>query len=165
MTSETARELSLLIISLIILALVATSCDTGPDHRGIEVNEDIIAVYNQDKAMLLFEAMVEDAFGVRLDNVWQDTTVWWADTSCQGRDGYGIQWGRGCVAGIMWSCSEMYVALSNADPERTCGSALIHEFGHCLSGHILGGQLDGEHAGPIWDVVAEAGHIACARGW
>ena len=157
----------LLVFAVLTLVHVMSGCDFDyktAEERGIQVNRDIIAIYNQDKSMLLFENMVEDEFNVRLDNVWRNSEVWWADTSCQGRDGYGIQLGRKCVAGVMWDCSDLYVALSDRDPLRTCGTALLHEFGHCLNGYVFGHRA-GDHKGPMWDVVDAANQIACDRGW
>ncbi len=133
-----------------------------PEERGIEVDRDIYKVYNQDKAMLLFESMVEDATGHKFDNAFQAAQVWWATTRCPYNDNPAVIYEGECYFGRMWSCSEIYVALP--DSGTTCGSALLHEFAHCLS-MLSVGHGDASHTGPLWEVVAEANAISCGRGW
>ncbi len=102
--------------------------------NGIEVDEDIYKIHDQDKAMLLTEVRVNDHYGVSLphhDDIGAD--VKWTSTVCPYHmDRYAVVLDNVCYNGIMWSCDQIYVALSNRDPERTCGSALLHEYGHCL---------------------------------
>lgn len=156
-------------IAILALAILATGSCGGP-RTDLGVNFDITEVQDQRKAVLTLEGMVEDAFDVHLPNVWEDVNVWWIDTSCVGREGYGIQLDGQCLAGVMFGGRDLYVALSNKDSTRTCGSALLHEFGHYLSIQLWGHAsfapcADSTHTGPIWDVVAEAGAVACDRGW
>jgi hypothetical protein len=134
----------------------------SPEERGIEVDRSIVKVYNQDKAMLLFESMVEDATSSELGNAFEETTVWWATTTCPYSDDPAVVYKGQCNYGRMWSCGEIYVALPKAG--KTCGSALIHEFGHCLSMH-LDGHYDADHNGYLWPIAQRASREACERGW
>jgi hypothetical protein len=59
----------------------------------------------------------------------------------------------------------MYVALSNKDANRTCGSALLHEFGHCML-MDMGTSGDCDHSDTdFWQVIENARVEACNRGW
>ena len=150
--------------TLVVVGLAACGPMT-PEERGIKVNEDIIGVYNQDKAMFTAQYLVEDYYGVELGDLWTDAVVYWTDTKCPKNGQYAVIYDRECYYGIMWSCDEIYVALSNGDPETTTGSALLHEFGHCMHMEMgLGGDtnhVDNE----FWDVIIEAQDIARGRGW
>ena len=150
---------------LTIALLSACDLSVSPEERGIEVDHSIHKVYNQDKAMLLFEGMVEDFYDVKIPNRWNDTTVWWTTTTCPYNDNPAVIYDGECYFGRMWSCHEMYVALP--EEGKTCGSALLHEFGHCLMMmHVAGNNFgDANHVTEIWDIVEEANQIACSRGW
>jgi hypothetical protein len=145
---------SSLVALVALVALMAACAPPGPEARGIPLRDcepgvecnvydsDIHKVYNQDKAMLMFERMVEDTFGRSFDNVWQSTEVWWTTAQCPYSDEPAVVQDNVCYHGKMYSCQEMYVALPKTG--KTCGSALLHEFGHCLSMHLAGsGFADG----------------------
>jgi hypothetical protein len=149
-----------------LLACLAACTPTAPERRGVEVS-GIAELPSQDKAMLTALRMVEDEYGTSFGDLLPDTTVYWADTTCPGDGRYAVIWRGRCYHGITWSCSEMYVALSDLDPERTTGSALLHEFGHCLYM-----QLDANHSGcpdhsdtAFWGVINQAEVVAKNRGW
>lgn len=162
----------------VIFALALSGCwwEFGaltPKERGIklrpcaeyedcEYESDYYKVYNQDKAMFLFQTMVEDKFAESFGDLFQEVDVRWVSTRCPYSDEPAVVYEDVCYHGIMWSCDELYVAVP--DTERTCGSALLHEYAHCLS-HQMTFSFDGQHLGPIWDVVAEASQIACEREW
>jgi hypothetical protein len=138
----------------------------SPEERGIEV-ADLIGVFNQDKSMFTAQYMIEDAYGEDFGDLWADATVYWTDTRCPKNGMYAVIYRGQCNYGRMWSCGEMYVALSNLDPERTAGSALNHEFGHCMYM-----KMDPHHTGcpdhsdiPFWDLIEESNNIAKERGW
>jgi hypothetical protein len=152
-----------MIKALFALALVA--CATGPEARGIEVS-DIYKVYNQDKAMFLAQTMVEDHYDVRYGNLFLDTTVYWADTKCPYSDEYAVVHEGKCYHGKMWSCGEMYVAISSLG--TTGYTALLHEFGHCLYME----QIDPNHLGcpdhsdaAFWSIIGAATAVSRDRGW
>ena len=155
---------------VLALALVLAGCynpwgdPNWPEIRDIEV-AGTYKQYNQDKAMLLAEAMIEDEFGLKFDNVWENTTVYWAHTRCPHSDSYAVVYKGECYYGIMWSCREMYVALSNKDPAYTCGSALLHEFGHCLHIEAFGHGDHGHEHEDWWQVIGEAAAQSCERNW
>lgn len=149
--------------------LLLTACSVSPpDRRGIDV-ADIYKVSGQDKAMLLAESMVEDAYGYELEHRWQDTTVYWTDTVCYYDDSrYAVLYDYDdgpprCLAGLTFSCQEMYVAV-NAD-RTTCGTALVHEFGHCLHLEIFGIGDGGHTNADFWGLIADVAGLVCDRGW
>lgn len=163
-----------------LLVLSACSDVMSPRERGIKLTDcmgdsscdpyvpPVIGVINQSKAMFTAQYLIEDAYEVDFGNLSLEATVYWADTICP-KDGlYKIIYGSECNYGRMWSCDEMYVALSNKNSERTCGSALVHEFGHCL----YMDQIDPYHTGcpdhsdtAFWNIIDGASTIACNRGW
>lgn len=151
--------------ALILVLLFNCSDVQTPDERGIQVT-DRIGVFNQSKAMFTAQFMVEDFFGADFGGLsTHGAVVYWTDTKCPKNDQYAVLYEGKCNYGRMWSCQEMYVALSSLDSERTCGSALLHEFGHCLSMQ-LGQGGDSEHTNKdLWEVISEAKTIACDRGW
>lgn len=133
-----------------------------PEERGIEVDRSIHKIYNQDKALLELEGMAEDHFGRHLDNIFERFDVWWTTTICPYSDDPAVIYEGICYYGRMWSCQEAYVALPLTG--GICGSALLHEFAHCLTMHLTGsGWADADHKGEIWAIVAEAHSRACNR--
>lgn len=145
----------------VLIACLALACGSmTPEERGIEVDRSIVKVYNQDKAMLQLEGMAEDFYGVRLSNEFESTKVWWATTPCPYTDDPAVIYENHCYYGRLWSCGEIYVALPRSG--KTCGSALLHEFGHCLM-MIIKGYGDANHSSDVWPLVAEAHGLACAR--
>ena len=145
-----------------------------PEERGIKVS-DRIGVLNQSKVLFVTQLAVEDAYGVKLGDMHTDAVVYWTDTRCP-KNGLSmvIHDGR-CLYGVMWSLEEMYVAESNIDPDKTCGSSLVHEFGHALHGAVFGdfngahdhlefwgGERDGKH---VTGVLEAPARLACERGW
>jgi len=168
------------VIKLLLLTVALTACGTGPEARGIKLHdckgdsecdpyESVIGVINQTKAMFTAQYMIEDAYDVDYGDLFnKGTTVYWADTICPKDGQYKVIYKNQCNYGRMWSCNEMYVALSNGNPERTCGSALLHEFGHCM--YMEG--IDPNHSGcpdhsdnAFWAVIEEAQEISCTRDW
>ena len=150
---------------MLLLCMVASCGPMAPEERGIKVS-DRIGVLNQSKAMFWAQTLVEDEYHVDLGDLsTQGVTVYWADTKCPKNGQYAVIYNGNCNYGRMWSCDEMYVALSNLDPERTCGSALLHEFGHCLSMAMGNGGDAGHNDNRLWDVIAEASDFACNEGW
>jgi len=150
---------------ILVIAILVSSCaPISPEERGIEVDHSIHKVYNQDKAMLMLERMAEDHFDRKLDNIFERAHIWWTTTLCPYSDDPAVVYEGQCYYGRMWSCQDMYVALPISG--KTCGSALLHEFAHCLTMHLAGsGWADHDHRGEIWDLVAEAHNISCERGW
>lgn len=150
---------------IFILLLVACGPMT-PEERGIKVTDDF-KIYNQDKAMFTLQYTIEDYYNVRMDNdfIFQ-TKVYWTDTPCPYSDDWAVVYKGKCNAGRMWSCQEMYVAKKKSDPDHTCGTALLHEFGHCIR-QELGFSTSGDDHwdDEFWGVVAEADAISCNRGW
>lgn len=152
------------------LFLCLAGCQTTPL---IEQGQDPpYKVHDQDKAMLLTESYVEDSYGLDLDRVWESSKVFWVTTVCPyHKDQYAVVYKGKCSYGRMWGCQDMYVALSNKDPERTCGSALVHEFGHCLRGKLglptyLCPGMDAPHKDIyFWSIIRRAHDETCNRGW
>ena len=135
------------------------NCDPFEDH--------IVGVFNQNKAMFTAQFMVEDHYGEDFGDLTLNSTVYWTNTRCPKDGQYSVNHNDKCHYGKMWSCDEMYVALSGKDPELTCGSALLHEFGHCMKSKMTQFQsLDADHSDTeFWNVIREAHKISCDRGW
>lgn len=161
--------------TITILAILAlASCDllhpTTPEERGIKVNRDI-TIEHQPEALLFAEELVETYYDIDLGGLSESAKVWWADTTCPYHpDQYAILMKyRGspdrCFKGITFTCNELYVALSQRDPKKVCGSALVHEFGHCIYLDIWNEgdryHLDSE----FWDLISGSSDEACARDW
>ena len=153
------------ILSLILLISACTEVMT-PEERGIEVNHDIIGVFNQEKAMFTAQYMVEDAYNVDLGDLALDATVYWTDTICPKNGQSKLIYRGECYFGRMWSCDEMYVSVSSVDPLKTSGTALLHGFGHCMQmkmGIPITETI--EEDAKFWGTVYEAQDIARDRGW
>lgn len=155
-------------IKLLMLCFLLTACvvPMAPEDRGIEVL-DTIEIYNQDKAMFTAQYMVEDEYQQDFGDLWLDSIVYWTDTRCPKNGQYAVIYDGKCYHGLMWNCDEIFVALSNEDSERTCGSALLDEYGHCL---LM--EMDPYHSGcpdhsddRFWNVINIAKQIACERKW
>lgn len=182
----------LVALAVLALALVLAGCFGPyypPDRYDIEVDESIVKVHDQDRVMLLMEARVATAFDADLphhDDV--DARVFWASTRCPYHlDSYMVVYQDECLYGIMFGCDEMFVALSNrdwGDPPHTCGSALTHEYGHCLLLELgwedaalpcsapaadpddLSWVGDANHSWTEWWLLNANVHgEACDRGW
>lgn len=123
-------------------------------------------VHAQDKALLYTQFRVEDSYAVDLGETWEKAKVHWSEEKCPyNRDDYAVVYRERCYYGIMFGCDAIYVALSNLDAERTCGSALLHEFGHCLLG-AMGFPMDADHENDrFWTVIEDAHEETCERGW
>lgn len=144
------------------LLVFLVSCDYGP-RNNIEV-ADIYKVYNQDKAMFLAEGRFEDKYRV-ISDAFDRAEVFWTDTWCPYEDTIAVIVDGVCYRGIMWDCGSMYVALSVKDMNRTCPTALIHEFGHCLL-MDAGWDADGLHKDlDFWNFMTEVRHETCDRDW
>ncbi len=141
-----------------LLLLFLACAPMSPDERGIVVGPSIHKVLDQDKAMLRLEGIVSDYYNVPVYDLFEETKVWWATTRCPYRDEPAVVYRNKCYHGRMSSCGEMYVAI--AESGKTCGTALLHEFGHCL-GMELFGDADASHSGDMWDLVATAHGLAC----
>ena len=131
-----------------------------PEERGIEVDRSIVKVYNQDKAMLYLEGLAELHYSTKLGDAFEDAVIWWTTTPCPWSGDPAVIYEGQCNYGRMWSCGEIYVALPSTG--KTCGSALLHEYGHCLT-MLIHGHGDAGHAGDVWPLVAEAHGVSCAR--
>lgn len=116
--------------------------------------------------MFTLEYMIKDEYKKDVTDLQFDSKVYWTDTPCPYKDGWAVVKDGVCYHGMMWSCSEMYVAKNKNNPNNTCGTALLHEFGHCIRQTL---QFD-THGDDHWDdrfwaVVAQAGMVSCDRGW
>ena len=59
----------------------------------------------------------------------------------------------------------IYVAMYRLDPNRTCHTALLHEFGHCLLGEaVMDRDIDHTNT-ELWDLVAEVRAETYSRDW
>ena len=148
----------------LILCLLIACGPMTPEERGIEVT-DKIGIFNQSKALFWTQTLTEDEYGVDLGDLSTSAVIYWADTRCPKNGQYAVIYKGQCNYGRMWSCDEIYVALSGIDSDRTCGSALLHEFGHCLS---MSMGLGGDHShsdARLWAVIETAKRYACDRGW
>ena len=151
-------------IFLSLILLFSCSQILTPEERGIAVT-DRIGVFNQTKAMFAAQVQVEDEFGIELGDLSTQVTVYWSDSICPRNGQFAVIYKGQCNYGRMFSCSEMYVALSNLDSERTCGSALLHEFGHCMS-MMMGNDGDANHSDSrLWNAIGDAMTVQCERGW
>lgn len=157
-------------MKIFFIILFLSSCDYS---HPVNINPDIYKIHNQDKSMMLTQGYVEYGYDVRLGRVAENAEVFWSDDKCPYRMGdYAVVYKNKCYYGLMWECDSMYVALSNKDPLRTCGSALVHEFGHCLRGKMgFDPQLpcpgmDASHKDDeFWDIINQAHEESCNRGW
>ncbi len=155
-------------ILIAIVLLIVAAC--GPEHRGFDVLDSVYKIPNQDKAMLTLERDVEDHYEIKFSNAFESSKTFFvrgevcsyngSKPSFKGSDGK-------CLAGIMWNCKEMYVAIMPQDDPadyRVCGTALVHEFGHCLQ--ILMGSGDPGHVNSeFWQIVETTNRHTCTRGW
>lgn len=166
------------LLTLTVIILSACNTVSYPEERGIRLQdcdnddedcdpyEEIIGVTNQTKAMFTAQYMVEDAYNERFGDLFNKrTTIYWVRTVCPEDGLYKVIHNKECVYGKMWSCDEMYVAVSNGDSKRTCGSALLHEFGHCMLME-MGVNADTDHSNnAFWSVIEEAQDLSCDRDW
>lgn len=150
---------------IFLLALIICTYSCALD-RGIETNPEI-TIPTQAETLWLTQRLVEDLydqdFGMLADNL----GISWTDTLCPGTQTPAVLYDDRCLGGIMWNCGEIYVAVSHQDPAKSCGTALPHEFGHCLYM-----QIDPHHSGcpdhsdaEFWAVIEAAKTETCARDW
>ncbi len=124
------------------------------------------------------EGLAEDYYGLEFGHLFERTKVYWVDAVDCPYTGEGpaiVLDNLQCVGGIMYSCMEMYVATyrqERLEDYKVCGTALLHEFGHCIIQELSGGWGDAAHTlTPIWGgdgvegIVEHAYAYACARGW
>jgi hypothetical protein len=139
---------------------VLSGCDID---RGITVDHTVV-VEHERESMYLLQAYAEERYDINLGDLWFDADVSWVTEDCDGRP--GVWWDREgyCVAGLMFSCSEIYVAIDSPIEGTVCGTALLHEFGHCLADKIWGG-INTNHTSAIFDDVAVVAADVCSRGW
>ena len=157
--------------SIFIVALVFALVAACQEHRGFDIDASIYKIPNQDKAMLLLERNVEDNYNVRLGNTFETSQVYFVrGVTCpyNGAAPAIILEDGSCVHGIMWNCQEMYVAVTPLDDPldyRVCGTALLHEFGHCLL-QAMDMPADITHENSeLWDIVQKTNKDTCSRGW
>jgi hypothetical protein len=148
--------------ALLVVAALA-GCSTLPD-RGIEVS-DTIEVHGQESAMLTAQDMIEREYGRDFGELYLNSNVYWSDSICGRNGAYAVIYQEDCYHGLTFSCAEMYVALSDVDPNHTTGSALLHEFGHCMY-ITMDGHGDATHSDDsFWGVINQATIVAKDRGW
>lgn len=169
----------LLLTCLLLSACILPLDDwfgTTPEDLGYYPSETIYAVANQSKAMILLQMAVREEYpDVNLSNRHhEEVRVWWFDSRCPAdpsryavvgaRDYRGIQKGR-CYGGITFARQLVFVALSNLDKDRLCGSAFLHEYGHVIHDDV-GGDGDPDHSDErFWGVVSKVNEDICSRGW
>lgn len=170
------------ILLLLTTAYILMSCTSAltPEERGVKIQNctgktdcnpyenHIIGIYNQNKALFTAQYIVEDHYDEDFGDLWADATIYWADTICPKNGSYELVYEGECYYGFMWSCQEIFVALSNKDPTNTCGSALLHEYGHCLymTMKTFDGNGNASHDDDeFWALIAEASLISCDRNW
>lgn len=155
-------------IFIILSLFLFVSCTDvmTPEERGIVINRDIYKVYNQDKAMFTAQYMVEDRYEEDFGDLFNKRTkVYWADTNCPYNDNYAVIYRNKCNFGRMWSCDEMYVAISRSG--TTHDTALLHEFGHCMKMEMSSlSDGDADHSdGEFWEIIDQAQLVSKQRGW
>jgi hypothetical protein len=157
-----------MILLVFLIALVACGDidnDRAPEYRGIE-GASRYRMYGQRQSMLLFQSLVEGAYGVRFGDLFAEIPdPFWVITKCPHDDDTAVVYDGKCYHGLMFSCDEIYVAVSHLNPQKTCGTALIHEYAHCLS-YMMSGNYDGAHlSDSLWSLAGVAHKEACARDW
>jgi len=136
-----------------------------PEERGIVVTDDY-KILGQEKAMFTLEYMVGDYYNEHIIDLQFRSTVYWTDTVCPYKDDWAVVYDGMCHYGRMWSCEEMYVAKNKNNPNSTCKTALLHEFGHCIRQELGMPTGDGDHwDDEFWEIVAAAKLDSCNRGW
>jgi hypothetical protein len=152
-------------VSMIISLTGCISIPYPPDARGIEVaHEEVIP--NQWEAMFELEVRIADHFGIDVvltgGTIFDTTIVYWTDSDCNGETGVVIDGDALCYRGVMWSCSEMYVALQ--PDNKICGTALLTEYGYCLRMTMLGEHEYEDYE--FWAIVQETNKYICdVKGW
>ena len=64
------------------------------------------------------------------------------------------------------SWSIFFVAKNKNNPDNTCGTALLHEYGHCIRQELGFSTKGDDHwDDEFWDIVAEAQKVSCDRNW
>ena len=154
---------------IVCLAVLFGACSFDP---GIPVDDRLPKVRWQDKSMLLYESAVELAYGVELGHEWERANVHWStEDGCPWYEGTQINVEpHGCVWGVTYGCDQIYVAIdwdgvSDVRDLKPSGTALLHEFGHCLREKVLG-DPDGDHSDDDWwSLVADVRAETAVRGW
>jgi len=132
-----------------------------PEERGIEVNYDI-KIESQQEVLQLAQHRFEELYSISLGSTSDDAIVYWTDHRCN--DMTNVEWRDMCKKGLTWSCKEMYVAVSEWTPDTTCGTVLVHEFGHCMHG-VAFGELDIDHSSTgFWKNVTDIYVETCDKG-
>ncbi len=164
---------------LLILTLLLSACAPEMD---IVPREDVKKVYNQDKAMMFFQGLVEREYDVNLDRLAEYTSphVVWVEPTCPwgGPPLLYLESLDKCVYGVMFDCKNIYVGTMDEAPEdlRTHDTALVHEFGHCVLMTMQRMRFpppglpqdygDGDHSDErFWALVKEARDYTRQRDW
>jgi hypothetical protein len=155
---------SFAVILTALTALLVSSCES---HRW-KFNPDIVKVDFQDETILVLQRAIGEHYGIpreRFEAV--DLNILWADEACPYKPSnvQAAVWTyreHGCLAGQMFGCHEIYVALN----VRGVGwTALAHEVGHCYNQEVRG-QYDRAHQDrEYWDVVHGTAKFAREAGW
>lgn len=149
-----------------IWLLFLVACDLTAPH-GIEI-ADVYKIQGQDESLLLAWGRFEEHFKTVVPNPVIDDTVqvFWTDTPCPYRpEQWAVVMDGRCYAGRMWGCDELYVAMNSLDPNKTCGTALLHEYGHCLSMQAGWGEDASHQNEELWDNIRTTKKEVCLRGW
>lgn len=134
---------------IVFLALVACCQpykEPAPDHYRDQVSSEIFKIEGQDETWLIQRPRVEAYLGNHVENLlqydWNENklAVWWVDDQpcpykpernaiigCKDQD-----CPKRCYAGQTWGPAEIYVATYQRDPTTSCGTALVHEYGHAM---------------------------------
>lgn len=120
----------------LLLLLLLTACfPEGGDGRLWGKDIPIAEVQHLETQDTLLEDMIEK-FEARWDKKFNSDhypNIWWTDTPCP--DGSGnlkVFFREHYFWGLTFDCGEMYVAFKGGAEDKTCGTALVHEVGHCL---------------------------------
>lgn len=144
------------------VAILLASCvaPMTPEERGIAVDDDI-EIPSEGDVLALVQDAVENHYRIDLGLV--GGNVYWASSECEGKP--SVIWCGACERGLVWSCEEIYVAVSQWTPSTTCGTVLVHEFGHCLH-DAMAGTLDTKHLDEeFWPIISRAYVETCELGW
>lgn len=168
-----------MMIKYITLLVLLSGCLESPGSD-IEYNKDIHKVYYQDGVLVYANGELNDYYG-KSGRSYEKVEVFWADTPCPYRPGWSVIDDGVCLAGKMFGCGEMYVAMNERDVQSaTCNTALVHEFGHCwLMDHGIHNRVMHDHytnkeekdAKPpeyfeFWEgILKDIKLFTCDRGW
>jgi len=148
---------------VLILSVLQMACFSH-ESDSIEV-ANVYKVYNQDKAMLIVEGDFRDTYGLSSSNAFERAKIHWTDTPCPYQDEWAVVVDRHCHPGISWGCEKIFVAMDQNNPNRTCPTALVHEFGHCLRTDAGWDSDSGHKDKDFWDFIEAEHQETCDRGW